>query len=56
MERQRNARVFHEFEKLVIHAEPHAGFQADGEFLGKADSVEITPAYDALSVIAPGRE
>ena len=56
MESQRGAHVFHEFEKLIVHAEPAAAFQADGELLGKADSVEITPAYDALSVIAPGRE
>ncbi|MDJ0923882.1 MAG: diacylglycerol kinase family protein [Acidimicrobiia bacterium] len=56
MERQRGANVFHEFEKLIVHAEPAAAFQADGEYLGKAESVEITPAYDALPVIAPGRE
>jgi diacylglycerol kinase family enzyme len=49
------AHVFNEFEKLIVHAEPSAAFQADGELLGKADSVEITPAYDALAVIAPGR-
>jgi diacylglycerol kinase family enzyme len=53
MDRQRGIHVFHDFEKLLIHAEPSAAFQADGELLGKADSVEITPAYDALSVIAP---
>jgi len=53
MDRQRGIHVFHDFEKLVIHAEPRAAFQADGELLGDADSVEITPAYDALSVIAP---
>lgn len=53
MDRQRGIHVFHDFDKLVIHAEPSAAFQADGELLGKADSVEITPAYDALTVIAP---
>ena len=56
VESQRGAHVFHEFQKLIVHAEPSAGFQADGEFLGQADSVEITPAYDALSVIAPRRD
>lgn len=56
MERQRGVHVFHDFEKLLIHAEPGAAFQADGELLGKADSVEITPAYDALSVIAPNSD
>ncbi len=49
-------RVFREFEKLIVHAEPSSAFQADGELLGQAESVEITPAYDALSVIAPGRD
>lgn len=55
-QQQRGAHVFHEFQKLVVHAEPSAAFQADGEYLGQADSVEITPAYDALSVIAPHRD
>ena len=54
--RRKGTRVFHEFEKLIVHAEPSAAFQADGELLGQADSVEITPAYDALSIIAPGRD
>ncbi len=54
-EGQRGGHVFHEFQKLIVHAEPSAAFQADGELLGQADSVEITPAYDALSVIAPQR-
>ena len=56
MERQRGVDVFHDFDKMLIHAEPSAGFQADGEMLGKTDSVEITPAYDALSVITPQRD
>lgn len=56
MDRQKGSHVFHDFEKLVVHAEPSAAFQADGELLGTADSVEITPAYDALSVMIPGRE
>lgn len=55
MERQRGIHVFHDIEKLLIHAEPSAAFQADGELLGKADSVEITPAYDALTVVAPDK-
>ncbi len=56
LERQEGAHIFHEFEKLIIHAEGSVGFQADGEMLGKTDSVEITPAYDALSVIVPNRD
>jgi diacylglycerol kinase family enzyme len=51
MNHQRGIHVLPDFEKLLIHAEPSAAFQADGELLGNADSVEITPAYDALSVI-----
>ncbi|MCP4309016.1 MAG: hypothetical protein GY926_07305 [bacterium] len=47
--------VFHDVEKLIVHAEPGVPFQADGELLGTAESVEITPAYDALSVLVPNR-
>ena len=47
------AHVFTDFEKLIVEAEPSAPFQADGELLGTADWVEVTPAYDALAVIAP---
>ncbi len=53
MDKQRGVHVFRDLEKLVIHAEPAARFQADGELLGATESVEITPAYDALTVIAP---
>ena len=53
MEAQHGVHVFHDLEKLIIHAEPAAQFQADGELLGSTESVEITPAYDALTVIAP---
>jgi len=52
-DRQRGVHVFRDLEKLVVYAEPAAQFQADGELLGTTDSVEITPAYDALTVIAP---
>ncbi len=56
LEKQKGAHVFHDIQKLLIHAEPSAQFQADGELLGTTESVEITPAYDALSVIAPRRD
>ncbi len=56
IEKQRGAHVFHDVEKLIVHAEPAAQFQADGELLGRTESVEITPAYDALSVIRPARD
>lgn len=55
IEKQRESRVFHDVQKLIITAEPPAQFQADGELLGTTDSVEITPAYDALTLIAPNR-
>ena len=55
MAKQRGAHVFQDLEKLLIHAEPAAQFQADGELLGRAEDIEITPAYDALTVIAPNR-
>ena len=50
---QRGVHVFRDLERLTVYAEPPAQFQADGELLGTTDSVEITPAYDALVVIAP---
>jgi len=53
--KQRGAHVFADLEKLLVHAEPSAQFQADGELLGRAEDIEITPAYDALTVIAPHR-
>lgn len=56
LEKQDGTHVFHDVQKLLIHAEPAAQFQADGELLGTTESVEITPAYDALSVIAPRRD
>lgn len=55
LDRQRGSHVFRDVEKLVVHAEPSAQFQADGELLGTTESVEITPAYDALSVIVQDR-
>lgn len=49
------AHVFTDIQKLIVEAEPAARFQADGELLGTTESVEITPAYDALTVITPAR-
>lgn len=56
MSRQKGAHVFTELEKLIVEADPPARFQADGELLGTTDSVEITPAYDALAVVVPGHQ
>ena len=55
IEKQRGSHLFHDVQKLIIHAEPPAQFQADGELLGSTESVEVTPAYDAISVITPNR-
>lgn len=45
--------LFRRFEKLIIEADPPTRFQADGELLGAASSLEITPAHNALRVLAP---
>ena len=39
------------FDRLTIEAEPATPFQADGEHLGAASLIEITPAPDALLVV-----
>jgi diacylglycerol kinase family enzyme len=41
--------------KLIIEAEPRSRFQADGELLGSADWLEITPVPDGLRVLTPRR-
>ncbi len=46
--------VWHDPFKVVIEADPPSRFQADGELLGTADWLEITPVPDALAVMAPG--
>ncbi|MEN8233575.1 MAG: diacylglycerol kinase family protein [Actinomycetota bacterium] len=46
-----DAPVFTCFDRLTIDAEPATAFQADGEHLGLADRIEITPATDALLVV-----
>lgn len=45
--------VWHDPSKLVIEAEPRSRFQADGELLGTADWLEITPVPDGLRVLRP---
>ncbi len=39
------------FDQMTIEADPAAPFQADGEHLGLATHIEITPAPDALFVV-----
>jgi hypothetical protein len=45
------ANVYTCFSRLTIEAEPATPFQADGEHLGSASLIEITPATDALLVV-----
>ena len=45
--------VWHDPAKLVIEAEPRSRFQADGELLGTADWLEVTPVPDGLRVLTP---
>ena len=46
-------RLWTEYESLTIEAEPTAPFHADGEMLGMAHRLEITPREDALLVLRP---
>ncbi len=46
-------RVWSGYDTLTIDAEPRTPVQADGEVLGYADRVEITPVEGALSVLRP---
>lgn len=46
-------RLWTEYQTLTIEAEPAAPFHADGEFLGIAHALEISPAEDALLVLRP---
>ncbi|MDQ3783011.1 MAG: hypothetical protein M3349_08765 [Actinomycetota bacterium] len=45
--------VWHDPAKVVVEADPASRFQADGELLGNADWLEITPVPDALAVMTP---
>lgn len=44
-------RVWEHFTHLRIDAEPETAFQADGEHLGLADRIEITPVEEALAML-----
>lgn len=48
--------VWHNPAKVVVEAEPASRFQADGELLGHADWLEMTPVPGALMVMTPGAE
>ncbi len=43
--------VWHNPKKLVVEADPHTRFQADGELLGVTDWLEVTPAENGLKVL-----
>jgi diacylglycerol kinase family enzyme len=45
------AAVFSRFERMTIEADPATPFQADGEHLGRASRLDITPVHDALLVV-----
>ena len=45
--------VWQDFHKLVVHAEPRAPFQADGELLGSTGGLEVTPVPAGLLVLTP---
>lgn len=47
------AKVWSEFGSMEVNADPPAPFQADGELLGDAVSIEITPLPNALRVLRP---
>jgi hypothetical protein len=50
------ANVYTCFSRMTIEAEPATPYQADGEHLGTAAFVELTPATDALLVVRdPGK-
>lgn len=46
-------RLWTAYESLVIEAEPATAFHADGELLGMARYLKITPAHTALLVLRP---
>jgi len=39
--------------KLIVEADPASRFQADGELLGSADWLEVTPVPDGLRILVP---
>ena len=45
--------VWHNPDKLIIEADPHTRFQADGELLGVTDWLEVTPVPAGLRVLSP---
>lgn len=47
-------KLWTDYSTLVIDAEPKTPFQADGELLGMASRIEISPVEDAMKVLRPG--
>ncbi len=46
-------RIWESYDSLTVEAEPETPFHADGELLGMAEYLEITPVHDALLVLRP---
>jgi diacylglycerol kinase family enzyme len=46
-------RLWTDYQRLEIDAEPRTPFQADGELLGYASHITVTPAEDSLLVLRP---
>lgn len=46
-------RLWTDYERLDIEAEPRTPFQADGELIGYASHIAVTPQEDALLVLRP---
>lgn len=44
-------RLWGDVHEFIVDAEPPALYQADGELLGRADRIEVTPVPDALRVL-----
>lgn len=49
----RGVKIWHDFDKLIVEADPPAHLQADGDLLGIGEHFEITPAPGALTMLLP---
>jgi diacylglycerol kinase family enzyme len=49
-------RLWAGYDELIVDAEPQTAFQADGELLGMASRLEITPVKNAMLVLRPSEE
>ncbi len=49
----RGVKIWHNFEKLIVEADPATHIQADGDLIGAGEYFEITPAPGALTMMLP---